>query len=240
MIDPKKSVEFRIKYMSHFSNTSTATVTFIGKKDNKSIPATMVFTLKGQTVGKISEKCIQATCCLYEQIEFNVSVTNNLGAEGEFKVQLIAEKPNRPPSFFCLVDRLRIRKGSNTMLALTFAPLIMEQQKCFLYFSDPNVGEFQYEVTGIVEMPLLSNDILRVIPPLFVDTPATADVVLPFKNDLLVKARKQIETIAENKNSRVPKNTQLYPKLVPEQYSIELLPVTDMITCAKELTLNLG
>lgn len=152
----------------------------------------MVFTLKGQTVGKISEKCIQATCSLYEQIEFSVSVTNNLGTEGDFRVQLIPEKGNRPPSFFCLTDKLRVKKGSNAMLSVIFAPLILEQQKCYLYFSDPNVGEFQYEMAGIVEMPLLSNDILKVTTPLYVETPATVELALPLKNDLLMRARKQI------------------------------------------------
>lgn len=87
--------------MSHFSNTSQATVTFIGKKDNKSIPATMVFTLKGQTVGRVSEKCVQVTSYLYEQIEFNVNVVNNLAADGDFKVQLLPDKNIKLSSFFC-------------------------------------------------------------------------------------------------------------------------------------------
>lgn len=78
------------------------------------------------------------------------------------------------------------------MLSVIFAPLTLEQQKCYLYFSDPNVGEFQYEMAGIVEMPLLSNDILKVTTPLYVETPATVELALPLKNDLLMRARKQI------------------------------------------------
>lgn len=152
----------------------------------------MVFTLKGQTIGKVSEKCIQATCALYEQIEFNVSVTNNFATEGEFRIQLQPERSNRPPSFFCLSDRIRIKKGCSAMLAITFAPMVLEQQKCYIYFSDANVGEFQYEMTGIVEMPFVSNDIIRVTAPIYVDTPSTVEVALPAKNDLMGKARKQV------------------------------------------------
>jgi hypothetical protein len=178
--------------MSHFSNSSSATITFIGKKDTKSVPATMVFSLKGQTVGKISEKSVQVTCSLYEQVEFNINVMNNLGAEGEFKVQLFPDKNAKFPSFFCLVDKIKIKKTGSTSISVTFMPFVLEQQKCYIYFSDPNVGEFQYELTGIVEMPLVSSEILRIPTPIYVDTPASVEVSLPLKNDLLLRARKQV------------------------------------------------
>lgn len=114
----------------------------------------------------------------------------------------------------------------------------METHKCYLFFSDQVAGEFQYEITGLVEMPLISNDILRVSNTVFVDTPAAVELAIPLKNDLLAKARKQIEGIAESKNSKVPKGQLLYPRIAGETYTVELLPVTDMISCAKELSLG--
>jgi hypothetical protein len=216
VIESKRSVEFKVRYMSHFSNSSSATITFIGKKDTKSVPATMVFSLKGQTIGKISEKSIQVSCSLYEQTEFNINVINNLGAEGEFKVQLFPDKNTKFPSFFCLTDKIKIKKTGSSSMSVIFMPFVFEQQKCYIYFSDPSVGEFQYEMTGIVEMPLVSNDILRIPTPMYVDTPATVEVSLPMKNDLLLRARKQVESIAESKNSKIPKGQMLYPKLMPE------------------------
>lgn len=80
-------------------------------------------------------------------------------------------------------------------------------------FSDPLVGEFQYELVGLVEMPLVSNDILRIPTQIFVETQTTVDVTIPQKNDLMSKARKQLETLAETKGSKIPKGQQIYPKL---------------------------
>lgn len=69
-----------------------------------------------------------------------------------------------------------------------FCPLTMETHKCYLVFTDPNVGEFQYEIVGSVEQP----NLLGTLPPdktLYVDTNYTANLAIPFKNDHMIRAR---------------------------------------------------
>jgi len=71
---------------------------------------------------------------------------------------------------------------------MVFYPLTMDQHKCYIIFTDPTVGEFQHEILGSVEMP----NIISSLPPdktLYVDTNYVANLQIPFKNDLMFKAR---------------------------------------------------
>jgi hypothetical protein len=44
-------------------------------------------------------------------------------------------------------------------------------------------------------MPLISGDILKMPNNIFVDTPITIELTIPYKNDLISKARKQLEIL---------------------------------------------
>ena len=68
----------------------------------------------------------------------------------------------------------------------------MDQHKCFIIFTDPNVGEFQHEVSGTVEMPNPIGD-LKSDKTLYVDTNTTMNIEISFRNDFMMKARRQVE-----------------------------------------------
>jgi hypothetical protein len=112
-------------------------------------------------------------------------------SEKTSKVQLEtqSDKPEETfPSFFCRLEKVRIKKNVTTPLQLIFYPLTMDQHKCYIIFTDPSVGEFQHEIVGNVELP----NIIASLPPdrtLYVDTSYVANIPIPFKNDLMVKAR---------------------------------------------------
>jgi hypothetical protein len=65
------------------------------------------------------------SCSLYEQIEFNISVVNNLGVDGEFKIQVLPDKTTKTPSFFCYTDKIKVKKSSSSTLSILFTPVIM-------------------------------------------------------------------------------------------------------------------
>ena len=68
-----------------------------------------------------------------------------------------------------------------------------------MIFTDPNVGEMQHEVMGSVELPNMTGDI-RPDRVLYVDTTAVMNFEVPFRNELMNKARKTIETMIMDKN----------------------------------------
>lgn len=67
-------------------NNSSATLTLTGKSNNKFTPSTFVFVLKSNSVGRISQKTIQVSGNIYEQLDFNIKVANNFSEDGDFKV----------------------------------------------------------------------------------------------------------------------------------------------------------
>lgn len=82
-----------------------------------------------------------------------------------------------------------------TTLNILFIPLVLETQRCFVIFRDPKVGEFQYEVTGVVEAPQLSLDVLKVPQTLLTNKRYSINLNIPARNDNLIKAKKIIESI---------------------------------------------
>jgi len=82
-----------------------------------------------------------------------------------------------------------------TTLSILFIPLVLETQKCFVIFRDPKVGEFQYEVTGLVEPPQISLDVLKVPQSLLTNKKYSISLNIPAKNDNLIKAKKIVESI---------------------------------------------
>lgn len=64
-----------------------------------------------------------------------------------------------------------IKRGSYSMLNLIFIPIVLENARCFVIFSDPSVGEFQHEILATVTMPeeIISIPENPITPPIYVD-----------------------------------------------------------------------
>ena len=134
---------------------------------------------------------------------------------------------------------------------MSFLPFNLDNQKCLIIFKDPSVGEFQYEVTGIVNQPQVSQEILRIRQVLYTNKRYSIDLQIPVKNDLLVKARKLADTLGENRLNSDPKEKKniakllsteknFYPKLSSkENYTVKIVPTNDMITLKTD-QLNMG
>lgn len=64
---------------------------------------------------------------------------------------------------------IKIRKGETKPLIVSFQPFQMTAHSCKVVFCDTNVGEFQHEIAGEVDMPELSTNELRLKENIFVD-----------------------------------------------------------------------
>lgn len=92
-------------------NNTPGTLTLTGKANNKFTPSTFVFVLKSNSVGRISEKTIQVSGNIYEQLDFNIKVTNNFNEDGDFKVEMVPSKNMSYNSFYLPFSNLKIKKG---------------------------------------------------------------------------------------------------------------------------------
>ena len=52
------------------------------------------------------------------------------------------------PSFFCKPEFITIPKNGTYKLPISYLPITLEPHKCYIIFSDENVGEMQYEIIG--------------------------------------------------------------------------------------------
>ena len=68
---------------------SPATLTLTGKAINKFTPSTFVFLLKSNNLGRISEKAVQVSGNLYEQLDFNIKVYNSFAQDADFKIEMV-------------------------------------------------------------------------------------------------------------------------------------------------------
>ena len=80
------------------------------------------------------------------------------------------EDPTLPAAFFCLKDNIRIRKGQTAELSIQYMPFTLTTHKCKIIFTDPSVGEFQYNVIGEAMLPDPLAEI-KMSTTLYVDTP---------------------------------------------------------------------
>ena len=56
-------------------------------------------------------------------------------------------------NFYVEIESIKIRRGTSNAIELFYNPMILKPIRCLLIFCDAAVGEFQYEIIGIPEVP---------------------------------------------------------------------------------------
>jgi hypothetical protein len=65
-------------------------------------------------------------------------------------VELQTSPKNSYNGFYLLNNVVKIKKGEVVPINIAFIPFTLEQQVATLVFRDEKVGEFQYDLTGLV------------------------------------------------------------------------------------------
>jgi hypothetical protein len=208
-------------------NNSPATLTLTGKAANKFTPSTFIFLLKNNHLGRISEKNIQVTANLYEQLDFNVKVTNNFNNDADFRIDLQPLSKSGLCCFYLLCNSIRIKKGETAQLNMVYLPFTCDSQQTLLVFRDEKVGEFQYEVVGLVDGNVLSQEVLRIPQLLYTNKKYNIELSVPTRNDLLIRARKAAEYLIDKleKKNNTQRDTRSLPPVNYEKYYPKLTPL---------------
>lgn len=160
----------------------------------------------------------------------------------EEKKEVNAEDPTIIPAFFSMKEKVRVKRGDNTMISIQFLPFVLDTHKCHVVFCDPNVGEFQHTIIGETLLPEPIKDNIKPLFTVYVDTNHKFDIPLDFKNDFLKDARKFHEQRLSS--SGRTKEKDAYFKLMqsyvhPESLTleVELIPESPFVTGPKDITL---
>lgn len=113
-----------------------------------------------------------------------------------------------------LNNTVKIKKGETASINLTFLPFTLETQQATLIFRDEKVGEFQYDLVGLVECNVMCQEVLRISQQLYTNKKYQIELQIPTKNDLIIKARKAAEYLVDKiekklgtqKDQKVPIN----------------------------------
>lgn len=147
-------------------------VTFINRKESSIAAAALVFDLKSNITGKVSEKIWNISGALYEQVDFPIDIINRFPSAdvADFSVSVITEyvyekksvkpgttkqlsKEQEVQTIFPKFEMVKLRKNVSTPFQMSYVPTSMHTTKTTLVFSNPTVGEFQHEVVAVVELP---------------------------------------------------------------------------------------
>lgn len=209
------------------TSNSPATLTLTGKASNKFTPSTFVFVMKNNILGRIAEKNIQVTGSLYEQMDFGVKVSNNFQEDAEFKVEMVPSAKMIYCGFYMLSSTLKLRRGETANFSMVFMPFTLDTQQVSLIFKDEKVGEFQYDITGVVESNIMCLETLRIPQALYTNKKYHIELSIPTRNDLITRARKASEYLADKldrKGKDAKGHDRFYPKLntSAENYAVKL------------------
>ncbi|EGR27619.1 hypothetical protein IMG5_193180 [Ichthyophthirius multifiliis] len=174
---------------------------------------------------------------------------------------LPAENNDIFTTFFTTKTTIKIGKLQTVILPVTFLPLQMETQKCYIIFRDPLVGEFQHEIIGTVEMPNIQTDTIKFpltnMKTLYVDENAVQELEIPFQNESQIRARKQVQAFYMEKNrEKLMKQNQNYCNIADKQtylameklqfpggspdliqFEVEIIPSASFVTCGNQFSL---
>jgi hypothetical protein len=212
-IEPKSAYNFAVDFKARLSVEQVAYLSLFSKQDSESNSANgtaLVFELRSKVTGRQSSKRLEnISCPLYDSTCIKVFVENVFenSEVANFSISLVEESLDQPTrkvtqysqdlesnnennkaimQFHCESDSIRIKKGFTGTVDLYFAPVRMGRTKCLLIFHDPSVGEFQYEVTGMTEIPRPLQE-LRIPQQMLVGKRERVELSLPVYNSYMLK-----------------------------------------------------
>ena len=212
-IDPGGTINFPIQFQSRISAPVTGKVIFTNKKEGNVQAAAMVFELVSNVHSRNSVQEIPKTTKLYNPLTIDLDVMNPFGQDLVFQIQIIHEKVNKekaakknknplgkdkkkgaaentgnyvPDPFYCKLETIRIKKNGSNIVPVTFLPFELGVHKCYVVFSDENVGEMQYTIIGNTELP---DPFDSKRDKCNADETETIEISLPPKNVQLEKAK---------------------------------------------------
>lgn len=137
---------------------------FINVKEKSLTAAALVFELKSEITGRVSDRIWNVSGLLYEQIEFPIEVANKFTSselvdfsityqtEYIFESRLLKGKNATPPlpkeqqvqTIYGKGDSIKIRKNGTATLTLNYVPMSMFTTRTTIFFVNEVVGEFQH------------------------------------------------------------------------------------------------
>lgn len=171
-IPAKGLVQFPVFFQSRVTTpVQKAKLSFTNRSnDGSAQAAALVFELVSDVKPPQTITQIDMETPLYKLLNKEVEVKNIYGQEAEFTISLIIqEEPKKvqpkkkgspetpaltfPQPFFIKNEKVKVKKGSSSIIGIQFLPFEMRSYKADLILCDEKVGEIQYRINANVLNP---------------------------------------------------------------------------------------
>ena len=204
-IEPRKSVNVGVEFVSRFSRSAEGQVTFTSRREGNVQAAAIVFRLKSKCAGSKPRVSRSITSTVYDPRTMELEIDNPFNDDAEFEVKLenslIESHEDRTvrksslaaplPAFHSSANKVKVKAGSSSKVTLTFLPFELATFLCNISVYDSRVGEYQLEVVGTSEMSSASLDSYKLTAKS--GETGVKEIQVPTRNPTFDKARAAFE-----------------------------------------------
>ncbi|CAD7959898.1 unnamed protein product [Amoebophrya sp. A25] len=218
-IEPKQSCSFPVQFLSKFTRSSDALLTFTSRREGNLHAAAITFKLQSKCNGRKPRKILHQTAVVYEVGAEDIEIENPFPEDADFKItaipfQHVTEFPSTSPPvtafgegnelinkgtstlqhpidpFHLSQGHVKIKGNSSAKISVSFLPFEVGHFVTQLQFYDGKVGEFYIEVQGS-STPPGPLELFKVA--MKVEEVGLKELAIPYRNSQLDKARQWIE-----------------------------------------------
>ena len=248
-IEPGKTEEFPVSFVSRISKPVEAVLMFNNSGDGPKQAAPMVFKLVSNVTKRVSVEVIsQGTDCnLYEQKEIPIEVPNNFAKNARYNIEIKYEKRKTgtaaqkkkkgdkkskeggedlsnyiPEPFYCKSNILNVGKGQTQTLVVIFFPFEIGRHRCYVVLIDSEVGELQFEIDAMANYPVPSqNELITKTYP--AESRQIIEIPILPRNVKMESARVLLNSQCDKqRQEREKQNWENYKKFIPAQQQFEI------------------
>lgn len=173
VLEPGQTFNFPVTFYARISREVKAKITFKGDRDSISTITPLVFTLTSKIVGRRSSERLEIDDVpLYERKTKDVIIANPFSKDVVFTVTLqhlpsvsskkkinfaknVGVSHQVMPSFFLITKKVHVPAKKVSKVKVAYLPITFEVHLCNLICVDERVGELQYDLVGVPQLPLV-------------------------------------------------------------------------------------
>eukprot|EP00392_Amoebophrya_sp_AT5.2_P009549 g9577.t1 len=217
-IEPKQSCNFPVQFVSKFTRSADAQLTFTSRREGNQHAAAITFKLQSKCLGRRPRRVVHQTAVVYEVGQEDIEIENPYAEDADFKIsaqpfQMVTEfaggigvsafaegnelvnkaasaLQNPIDPFHLSQNHVKIKGGGSAKISVSFLPFEVGHFVTQLQFYDSKAGEFYVELQGSSSAPAPLEQFKVAMK---VEEVGLKEVILPFRNVQMDKARQWVE-----------------------------------------------
>ncbi len=169
---PSSMTPVAVQLRASFFKSFRAKLFIIMKRSSLTKATPIVYEFVVEVVGRNPLKSISVSASLYQPESIMLKIENPLESRDTLDLVVSLEFPEDCSVFISTSDKLKCKTTRPASLEIKFFPLVMQQERCEIIFTDRDACEFVYELR------------VDVCPPAFTHEYQLGDLFLHYDNEI--------------------------------------------------------